>query len=113
MSSSGFFVTPYGASIIKDPQDEKYYSIIFADQLSTGATIASVDWDVPAGLTEGASAINSSTVTRKGRTYAVGTIAQVFISGGTSGTRYTVTCHATCSNAEKLDASFIVDVRDR
>lgn len=111
MKQSGFFVTPYGATIIKDPQDEKLYSIVFTDQLSTGATVASATWDVPVGLTKISDAINSGSVTRNGRVHVAGTITQVFLSGGTAGTRYTVTCHAVCSNAEKIDASFIVDVR--
>lgn len=111
--STGFYSTSFGDEIIKDPNETLSYGIAWTDRLSTGVIVSSVSWEVPAGLTAGASSINSTAVTHKGRTHAIGTVTSVILSGGTLNTRYTVTGRATCSNAEIMDESFIVLMRSK
>ena len=61
----------------KDPDEEKDYTITWADLLD-GDTISTSDWDVPTGLTETATSSNTDTV------------AKVWLGGGTAGTTYEV-----------------------
>lgn len=109
--NKGFYISAYGAEVIKDPNETTNYGLAWSDVLWPGATVTSADWDVPAGLTEVAASVNGTDVSYQGRTHAAGTLTICQISGGTLGERYTVTCHATMTTGEVKDQSFIVDVR--
>lgn len=110
--TQGFYISAFGgAEVIKDPNEVLNFGIAWTDRLWPGATVSSADWDVEAGLTEVNASINGSSLTYRGVTHAANTVTIVQLSGGTIGTRYLVTCHATMSSGEVLDQSFTVDVR--
>ena len=70
----------------KDP-DGKLRVIVDWSAWLGSATIASVAWTVPSGLTEAATSNTTTTAT-------------VFLSGGTDGQEYTVKCCITTDDAE-------------
>lgn len=77
----------------KDPDDIDSFGFDWSDRLAAGETISSSSWILPAGLTEDSSS-NTTTQT------------SVKISGGTSGTLYTVTNRIVTSTPHTLDRSF-------
>jgi len=84
----------------KDPQAILDYSIEWSTWLVTGETISTSTWTVPAGLTK----VSDSKTT---------TATTVWLSGGTVGTAYTVTCHIKTSVNREDDRSFIIVVEER
>jgi hypothetical protein len=87
----------------KDPSDVTDWAIDFAAELalSTPAdTIASAVWTVPAGLTAGVQQVN-------------GSVASVFLSGGTAGSDYVVACRITTAGGRTIERSARLFVRDR
>ena len=85
---------------IKSPAAELDYTVDWSDWLPDGDTISSVVWVVPAGLTQ-ESASNSTTG------------ATVWLSGGTLGAVYTVTCKITTVGGRIDTRSFRVRVAQR
>jgi hypothetical protein len=108
---TGFYESAYGVEIIKDPDSTLDYSIAWLDRLSSGVTISTATWTIPAGLTKVSEQVNGAPVVSNGRTFPIGTVALVRLSGGTIGTRYTCLCRATLSSAEVDEQSIIIDVR--
>jgi hypothetical protein len=108
---TGFYESAYGLEIIKDPDSSLDYSLAWTDRLASGVTISSATWAVPAGLTKVSEQVNGAPVVANGRTFPIGTVAVVRISGGTIGERYTCVCHAILSSAEVDEQSIIIDVR--
>jgi hypothetical protein len=85
----------------KDPQAVLDYSFNWSDWLSEiGDTIASSTWTIPDGIT---SVSQSNTTTR----------ATVILSGGTSGTQYTIRNHITTAGGKQDDRSMIIMIADR
>lgn len=76
-------------SVPKDPQAQLDYTFNWSQWLPGGSTIASVIWTIPAGITQIASSFTNTTAT-------------VWVSGGTVGTTYTVTCRITTNAATPL-----------
>lgn len=78
--------------LTKQPSENILYDFEFADKMATAETVASVVsvTATPTGLTVGATAFS-------------GTIAQVRLSGGTTGTEYLVTCKITTSLSNALE----------
>ena len=74
-----------------------------------GATISSATWTVPSGLTKASS--NQAAVTIQGVAYAVNTVAAVWLSGGTDGVDYLVSCRIVTSDGRTLDHSVMLQVR--
>lgn len=86
----------------KDPADVLDYTIDWSEELaapSPADAIASVVWTVPGGLTQGA------TLVQGGRT-------TVWLSGGTAGTDYTVTCRITTDQGRVIERSRKIRVRE-
>lgn len=86
----------------KDPADVLDYSLDWSDQLALvtpADTISAVQWTLPTGLTAGA------------QIHANG-IATTWISGGTAGTDYTVTCRMTTAGGRVLERNVGLYVRD-
>lgn len=88
--------------VAKDPDAVIPITMDWSDWLTGSVEIASVAWDVPAGLTQD-SASNTTTT------------ATVYISGGAVGTRYTVRCRVTTNEvpARVDDRSVYVQMYER
>jgi hypothetical protein len=74
-----------------------------------GATISTATWTVPTGITKDSS--NQSQVVIHGVTYAVNTVCTVWLSGGTAGVDYTLTCTIVTSDSRTLVDTITVPVR--
>lgn len=88
--------------IQKDPNAALDYTVDWTDWLATiSATISAVVWTVPAGLTLASQANTTTTAT-------------VFLSGGTPGTDYDVSCKITPTGATRAEErTFTVRVVQR
>lgn len=107
----------------KDPNSVEPYFVVWCDKDGTndgstsddgelqGATISTVTWTIPSGITKDTS--NQGAVTIKGVSYGVNTVATVWLSSGTDGTDYTLACKITTSDSRTLEKSFIVPVRSQ
>lgn len=85
--------------LLHDPDAVLDYGVNWADWLD-GDTLSSVVWTVPSGFT-----LESQTQTD--------TVATVWLSGGTAGTRVTVTCHVVTAAGREDDRSFDLVVQER
>lgn len=83
---------------LKDPGDREDYTVTYADYLGAD-TISSVSWDVPSGITNYSTSNTTTTAT-------------IWLSGGTHGQDYTVTCQATTAGGRIKQQSFTVKVRN-
>lgn len=115
--SSAFIELPGSAAplIVKDPDANLDYRVAWKDWLA-GDTLASVAWDVPAGLTGSNQSINTGgSVTIDGVVHPVNTVATIWLAGGTLGATYTVRCRATSASspARVDDRSFRVRIGNK
>ena len=106
----------------KDPDDVEPYFIIWCDEDGTndggandegdlqGATISVTTWSVPTGITEDSE--NEDAVTIKGVSYDVDTVATIWLSDGTDGIDYKLTCKITTSDSRTLSKSITVPARN-
>lgn len=107
----------------KDPTAIEPYFIVWCDEGSglndgstkdrgelQGATIVSAAWEVPTGIVKESS--DEAAVTVGGIDYAEGTVTTIWLSGGTAGERYELTCTVTLSDNRVLPESIIVPVAD-
>ena len=86
----------------KDPADVLDYGLDWSDQLalkSPADTISSATWVVPAGLIAGAQSV-------------VGGVAATWLSGGTAGTDYTITCRIVTTGGRTLERSVKLHVKE-
>ena len=86
----------------KDPADVLDYGMDWSDQLaltSPADAISSAIWTVPAGLAAGAQ-------------FVVGGVATSFLSGGTAGTDYTITCRIVTAGGRTLERSVKLLVKE-
>lgn len=86
----------------KDPADVLDYGLDWSDQLALvtpADTISSATWTVPAGLTAGAQ-------------FVIGAVATIWLSGGTAGTDYTITCRIVTAGGRTLERSVKLLVRE-
>ena len=107
----------------KDPSSVEPYFVVWCDEdgdntgASTdkgelqGATIASVTWTVPSGVTKDSD--NRAAVTIHGRAYAINTVCTIWLSGGSADNEYTFVCAITTSDspARTLVKRIILPVR--
>jgi hypothetical protein len=84
----------------KDPEAKINYTVDWEPWLPTGATIASVVWTVPSGITEEASSETTTTAT-------------IQLSGGTAGAAYNIECKITTSTGEIDERTFQIQVEER
>lgn len=90
--------------MLKDPDATLPFAVDWSAWLTNeGDTAASVAWLVPAGLTQ---------VSNPAPTFASGK-ATVWLSGGTAGTDYLVTCRMTTTGGRVDDRSIRIQIRDR
>lgn len=100
---SGFDNDAAGPWINKDPDAVLDYAVDWSASGSSWLgtdTISAVTWIVPSGIT-----LASSTHTS--------TVATIWLSGGTSGQTYNITCRITTVGGRQEDRSFRVIVKDR
>ena len=81
----------------KDPDAIEWIPVPWKRRLGT-VTIATVDFQIPAGLTKVAESNTDD-------------IASVRLSGGTLGKVYSVVCRITTSDSQTLDYSFNAEIR--
>lgn len=84
----------------KDPDASLQYGFDWSPWLNDGETILSHEIEATTGITVETSSATTTAVT-------------VWLSGGTAGDRYRVTCRITTSAGQIDDRSFTVSVRDR
>ena len=89
------------ATYEKDPDATLDYSIQWSSWLTSGDTIADAEWVIPAGLTEAAASSVTSTT------------ATCWLSGGTVGERYVVTCRVTTAGGRIDDRSILIRCVER
>jgi len=84
---------------VKDPQAILDYSVDWTDWLETD-TISGVAWTVPTGITQ--TAVSNTTK-----------IATIWLSGGTAGVSYDITCRITTNGGRTDERSISIMVRDK
>jgi len=106
----------------KDPHSVEPYFIVWCDEDGTndgsvdddgelqGATISTVTWTIPAGITKDSS--NQNSVTIHGVLYAINTVCSIWLSGGTANQDYPLLCHIVTSDARTLDKTLVIPVRN-
>jgi hypothetical protein len=104
----------------KDPNAVEPYFVVWCDPDGTndgsasdngelqGATISTVTWTVPAGITKDSS--NQNAVTIAGVDYAVNTVATIWLSSGTVNTKPEIACKITTSDSRTLEKTIIVPI---
>lgn len=88
------------AIFMKDPDAVLDYSFVWTAWLADAETIATAEVTVETGLTEDSEADDGSVVT-------------VWLSGGTAGKNYAVTCHIVTSDGREDDRTMTIRVRER
>ena len=106
----------------KDPDSVEPFFIIWCDEDSTndgladdggelqGATIDSVTWTIPSGITKDSD--NENSVTIAGITYDINTVATAWLSGGTAGLNYDLVCEIDTSDNRTLNKTITIKVRE-
>lgn len=84
----------------KDPDAVLDYRWDWSVWLKTGETISTVTWDVPAGITQQSHSDDTSSAT-------------IWLTGGTVGKNYLVTCRIVTSSGRTDDRSQLIPVRQR
>ena len=104
----------------KDPNNVEPYFIVWCSKDGTndgstsdngelqGATISTATWTVPTGITKDSS--NQNAVTVAGVSYSANTVCTIWLSSGTAGTEYTLSCKITTSDSRTLDKSIVIPV---
>ncbi len=107
----------------KDGDDVEPYFVVWCSKDGTnansaadtgelkGATISSVAWTVPSGITKDSQ--NQIAVTIKGVSYAINTVCTVWLSGGTADVDYELTCKIVTSDSRTLSRTIRIPVRQR
>jgi len=92
------------ATFTKDPDATLDYYIEWASWISTGDAIDDVEWTADTGITIGSGEYAP---------IVSGTKATVWLSGGTLGTKYRVTCRLTTTGGRIDDRSITINVVSR
>ena len=107
----------------KDPDAVEPYFVVWCDEDGTndgsandtgelqGATISTVTWTVPTGITK--SSDNKNAVTIAGVDYGANTVCTIWLSGGTANTDYDLACKITTDDSRTLEKTITVRVRNQ
>lgn len=87
-------------TFIKDPDATLDYGFDWANWLATGETITGAVWTVPSGITKSDEDFDADTTL-------------VWLTGGTLGTNYNISCRITTSDGRIDDRTLIIKVRSR
>jgi hypothetical protein len=109
-------------SFIKDPNSVEPFYVVWCSKDGTNdastsdsgelqsATISTSDWTVPTGITEDSE--GQAAVTIQGVTYAINTVATIWLSAGVAGTDYDLVNRITTSDSRTLDHTITIKVRE-
>ena len=107
----------------KDPDEIKPYHVVWCDKDGTntgaatdtgelqGATISTSTWTLPTGITNQSD--NKSAVTIHGVSYAINTVATIWLSGGTDGVEYKLINRVVLSDGRTLDKTITIPIRTK
>ena len=107
---------------VKDPADIVPYHIVWCDPDGTndggssddgelqGETIDTVVWTIPSGITQASS--NTASIDIRGITYPINTVCTIWVSGGTAGSDYILSCKIVTSGSRTIERSIIIPVRN-
>lgn len=84
----------------KDPDEVLDYGIDWAARIEAGDAIATVTWTFPAGIT-------------KSNEQLAGTVASVFVSGGTEAETYSIGCRVTTTGGRTMDETAKLKIKTR
>jgi len=84
----------------KSPSAVIDYAVDWTDWMAAGDTLSSVVWTVPSGITK-----DSSTED--------GAKCIIWLSGGTAGQNYTLTCAITTTQGRKESRQIVIKVRQK
>lgn len=106
----------------KDPDAVEPYFIVWCDEGDgtndgsssdggelQGATISTVTWTVPTGITKDSE--TEDAVTIKGVSYDANTVTTIWLSSGTPRVEYEFQCVITTSDSRTLTQSIVIPVR--
>lgn len=96
-----------------DPAAIRTYGLYWGDDLAAGDTLASCAWTLPAGLTLVNQGINAAQMSEGLRTYPIGTVAWVRVSGGADATNYDCTCHIVTAAGDEDDRTLRLACAER
>jgi hypothetical protein len=109
-------------SFVKDPDAVETFTVVWCSKDNTndgtandtgelqGATISTIAEVVPSSITLDSSNKNSTTI--QGVTYAVDTVHNLVLSGGTAGSDYDIVSRITTSDGRTLDKTITIMVRE-
>ena len=110
------------SSFKKDQHSVETFSIIWASKSNLnngsasdsgelqGETISTITELVPSGITLDSSNKNSTSI--QGITYAIDTVHNMVLSGGSAGTDYDIVSRITTSGGRTLDKTITIKVRE-
>lgn len=84
---------------IMGPLDNLDFTFKLTDWMPAGDTIAAVVWNVPAGLTKGATSFTDTTAT-------------IWLSGGIDGANYEIECTITTTQGRIKVVTMPISIRD-
>lgn len=97
----------------KDPDAVLDYAFLWQDWLELTEVIVSHVITASSGLTVNSHEVNTSLVTLDSVGQKIGSVVTVWLSGGTSDTKYTVSCRVTTSFGRTDERSFQLTVKER
>ena len=109
-------------SFIKDPNSVETFTVVWASKDNTndgsasdtgelqGETISTAAAQMPSGITLDSE--NTTSTAIQGVTYAVNTVHNMVLSGGTAGTDYTIVSRITTSGSRTLDKTITIQCRE-
>lgn len=100
MATQQFFYDDTGPFIYKDPNSKLDYVFDWSEWLNGDTLVAGTTVTVPAGLTKVSETFNTTTAT-------------VWISGGTAGATYNVSCHIVTAAGREEDQSIRLKVKQK
>jgi len=96
----------------KDPDAVLDYRFVWSDWLDDD-TISDHTITPTSGITVDSSEVNSEAVTIDGTERAANTVVTVWLSGGTAGSDYDVTCQIETADGRTDDRTITILVRER
>jgi len=97
-------------SFEKDPNEVLDYNWAFKDWLPSGDTISSHTLTADAGITVDSSSVNSAAKTIDGVSHPANTVVTAWISGGTVGETYDITCRIVTAASRTVDRTLTWDI---
>ena len=102
------------AQFIHDPDAVLDYHFVWGNWLEDGETITSHTITVSSSsLVVDSSEIVATQIAVGGVTYDPSTVVKVWLSGGTAGRRYSVTCHIVTTDNRQDDRSITISCEER